>query len=381
MLKIFAAKAISLRGRGARCFVLLAVALAICSAGSPQSGEQSSVQRTFNESLQRGVSAAQNGNLRAAEEAFHYAVSLRPRDPFALTALGQVEEQLGKYAESVHTFREVIAIDPASPEAHVNLAITFGDQGNLAAALQEAAAAIKLNPNSSSAHFLRGRLMSDLEKRDEARSEFRKALQIEPSHAEALRHWAALEGDAGNFAAQADLLRRYLLLKPDDANACFQYGELLDDEHREPEAIAQWRRAVSLNPNYREAIYRLARAIRKSDPREAQKLIERASALERDQQTDDRIRSLGNQANAEMAESNYTGAIDDLRQAIMLCGSCSHLGALEKNLGLAYCHKGELDSCEHELKNAQALIPKDSDVAAALQVATQQRQQALRESR
>ena len=59
---------------------------------------------------------------------------------------------------------------------------------------------------------------------------------------------------------------------------------------------------------------------------------------------------LGNQANAKMFEANYKGAIDDLKNAIVLCGRCKLLGALEKNLGLAYCHAGQLDAGERELK-------------------------------
>ena len=118
----------------------------------------------------------------------------------------------------------------------------------------------------------------------------------------------------------------------------------------------------------------LARAVRKSDPQEAKKLLDRVSAMEHDQQTDDRVRMLGNSANEKMAESQFAGAIEDLQQAIMLCGKCGHLGALKKNLGLAYCHKGELDFCQRELKIAQSLIPDDPAVSLALRVAKRQQQ-------
>jgi hypothetical protein len=47
---------------------------------------------------------------------------------------------------------------------------------------------------------------------------------------------------------------------------------------------------------------------------------------------------------------------------------------LEKNLGLAYCHKGELDFCQRELRIAQSLIPDDPAVGLALRVAKEQQQ-------
>ena len=353
--------------------VLVAVVLLSASSFS-HSGERGASDRAFDDWIQTGVAAARNGDLKAAKQAFQQAVSLRPRDPGALTALGQVQEQLGEYSASIQTFREVLEIDVASPETHVNLAIALADQDNPIDGLEHTEQAIKLNPNSSGAHSLRGRLLNDLGRRADARQEFRKALQIAPRNAEALRYWAALEEDEGNVGVRTDLLRRYILVRPKDAYAQFQYGQLMEDAHREPEAIAAWKRAITLNPDYREAIYSLARAIRKSDPQEAKKLLERVSALENNQQTDDRVRMLGNSGNEKMAESQFAGAIEDIQQAIMLCGKCGHLGALEKNLGLAYCHKGELDFCQRELRIARSLIPDDPDIALALRVANEQQQ-------
>ena len=78
-----------------------------------------------------------------------------------------------------------------------------------------------------------------------------------------------------------------------------------------------------------------------------------------------------------MYDANYKGAIDDLANAIVRCGRCRLLGALKKNLGLAYCHAGQLDAGERELKISETLIPDDPDVKAALQTVEQQRRQAL----
>jgi tetratricopeptide (TPR) repeat protein len=327
--------------------------------------------------LQRGIVLAQERDFKKAEEVFEQAVTLHPRDARALTALGQVQEQLGQLPESIETFNKVIELDPLSAEAHENLGIALGDRADLAAALKESSIATRLAPGSASAHFLRGRLLTDLGRHEEARGEFRKALDIAPENAEALYYWAALEGEEGNAVKQESLLRRYLKLRPDQATAFDQLGNVLEDEHREPEAIRAWRRAIALNPRYSGAIYSLARALRRTDPVESKQLIDRVHELEHDQQTIDQINQLGNQANAKMYEANYKGAIDDLKDAIVLCGGCKLLGALKKNLGLAYCHAGQLDAGERELKISETLIPDDPDVRAALQTVEQQRRQAL----
>jgi tetratricopeptide (TPR) repeat protein len=330
--------------------------------------------------LQRGITLAQKGDFKKAEEAFVQAVTLHPHDARALTALGQVQEQLGKLPASIATFRKVIELDPRSADAHENLGIALGDRSDLAAALRESSVAIRLAPGSASAHFLRGRLLGDLGKHEEARAEFRKALDIAPEYAQALYYWAALEGDEGNIVKQGNLLKRYLKLRPDQATAFDQLGHVLEEQHRESEAVVAWKRAIALNPQYSEATYSIARALRRTDPVESKQLMLRVQELERDQRTIDQVSQLGNQANAKMYETNYKGAIDDLKNAIVLCGRCRLRGALEKNLGLAYCHGGQLDAAERELKISETLIPEDLGVKAALQIVEQQRRQALSNS-
>ena len=363
-----------------RSYCFLANLILALSVGSLSRSQQTHPQKAVQSSspqLQQGIDLAQSGDFKKAEAAFEREVALHPQDPRALTALGQVQEQLGELPESVETFHKVIGLDPRSAEAHENLGIALGDQSNLAEALNESSIATQLAPRSASAHFLRGRLLSDLGKHEEAREEFRKALDIAPEYAEALYYWAELEGDKGNTKIQEDLLKRYLKLRPEQATAFNQLGHVLEEEHRESEAAEAWRRAIALNPQYSDAIYSLARALRQSDPIESKQLMERVQALGSDQRTIDRVIMLGNQANTKMFGANYKRAIDDLKNAIVLCGSCKLLGALEKNLGLAYCHGGQLDAGERELKISESFIPDDLEVKAALQIVEQQRRQAL----
>lgn len=349
------------------------IATAYFPVQSQQASHSPSMDQPSGQTLKRAIALAQAGRLAEAEEKFKQLASFHPEDPYILTGLGQVEVQQGKLTEGLETFRKVVALDPKSADAHVNLAITLGEQSALAAALQESLIAVKLAPNSASAHFVRARLLSTLGRRTEAREEFRKVLSIQPRSAEALRYWAALEGDDGNIAEQEKLLLQYLKLRPDEATSLFQLGKILQQEHRDPEAIAAWRSALTLNPRYSEALYNLGRALRQTDPEESKRLFGRLSELEHDRLTLDRIKILGNQANTGMAEEHYKEAIDQLNQAIVLCGMCDLRGPLERNLGLAYCRSGALDDCERELKVAEKLQPDDPSIEAALQLVKQER--------
>src|SRR6202007_3311328 len=136
------------------CWIWLGiiVALCFCSLSHAQERQSSRTDRSSNRELETGIALAQKGDFKKAEEAIERAVTLHPRDARALTALGQVQEQLGELSESIETFRKVIAIDPLSPEAHENLGIALGDRADLAAALKESSIATRLAPSSANAH-------------------------------------------------------------------------------------------------------------------------------------------------------------------------------------------------------------------------------------
>jgi Tfp pilus assembly protein PilF len=110
------------------CCLLARLILALCGTPTSLSQEKRAQNADLSSGaeLERGIALAQKGDFKKAEEAFEQAVTLHPHDPRALTALGRVQEQLGKLPESIETFHKVIKLDPRSPEAHENLGIALG---------------------------------------------------------------------------------------------------------------------------------------------------------------------------------------------------------------------------------------------------------------
>lgn len=109
------------------CCPLLGLILVLFSGplSRPQEMRHQKADLSSDPELQKGIALARKGDFESAEEAFKQAVTLHPRDALVLTAFGQVQEQLGRLAESVETFRKVIEIDPLSSEAHENLGIAL----------------------------------------------------------------------------------------------------------------------------------------------------------------------------------------------------------------------------------------------------------------
>jgi Flp pilus assembly protein TadD len=82
----------------------------------------------------------------------------------------------------------------------------------------------------------------------------------------------------------------------------------------------------------------------------------------------DHAQTLGNFALSSAAAHDWPQAISQLQEGLKICGDCSALALLHKNLGLIYCRSGDLKNGRVELIEAQKLTPKDPDVTAALQL-------------
>ena len=136
----------SISAYAGHCCLFASLILALFSGSLSRSQERRPQEDDLSsgQELQRGIALAQKGDFKKAEEAFEQAVALHPGDARSLTALGQVQEQLGKLPESIETFRKVIELDPRSADAHENLGIALGDRSDLADALKESSTAIRL---------------------------------------------------------------------------------------------------------------------------------------------------------------------------------------------------------------------------------------------
>src|ERR1043166_7727142 len=69
-----------------------------------------------------------------------------------------------------------------------------------------------------------------------------------------------------------------------------------------------------------------------------------------------------------LAARDWPQAIAQLKEALQVCGNCSALPLLHKDLGLIYCRSGDWKNGKSELLEARKLTPNDPDVAQALRV-------------
>jgi Flp pilus assembly protein TadD len=326
------------------------------------------------ELLQRGQALAEANRLAEAETTLEMAAGQRGVDPRLVTLLAEVKSRLGERVEAVALFRRVAIAQPKSSVAHLYFAIALADDGQTQEALKELNDAMRLDPRSSQIHLNRARVLADLQRPVEARTEFSRAKLLAPANPAVDYFWGAFEKDNRRPAVAVSLLTRVTVLQPDNVRAFVLLGQAEQLVGHKQQAIVAWRKAIKLDPSIQETVYALSQAVRESNPDEAAELMLQFESLHAASQKLERVRELGNQAYSAMQQEKWDSAVSILNGAIDLCGVCSLQADLHQRLGLAECHRGDLEAGERELRLAQSLNPNDRETLNALQwVALQKR--------
>ncbi|MBI5478562.1 MAG: tetratricopeptide repeat protein [Deltaproteobacteria bacterium] len=199
----------------------------------------------------------ESGDLSAAEESLHKAVSLNPAAPEPRAMLGLVAVRRGDRATAQRQFEATLERDPTHYQAANNLAILYAEQGDYARAepLVRRVLARKLSyPDTHAAAY---RNLAKLAERRgataEAERHYRAAVAAGgPGAAEASAELAALLGGEAP-AAGASPPGGPAGTGGAGARAEFERGNRLLAEGRLPEAAAAWERALALEPALSEA--------------------------------------------------------------------------------------------------------------------------------
>src|SRR6185369_10057308 len=151
-----------------------------------------------------------------------------------------------------------VALDPGQADAHLNLGIALGDSNDLEGALAEFSEAARLAPNSAAAHFNRGRVLYALHRPEDAKQSLEEAAKLSPNYIDALMLLGVLEHSSPRAT---QLFQHVVDLEPGNSQARFYLGRNLLQEGKKDEGIAQWKKAVELDPDNISALSSLARTL------------------------------------------------------------------------------------------------------------------------
>jgi protein O-mannosyl-transferase len=157
-------------------------------------------------------------------------------------------------------WENVLEHNPNSARGHNNLAAVLIDDGRLDESIMHSRRALELTPGYADAENNLGHALSVQGKTDEAISHFRQALQDSTDHPRALQNLAKALYDRKQMAEASRLYRRLVLKEPENAEAHFLLANCIRDDDPTA-AIAHYRIAIELFPNYVEAHNNLAGAL------------------------------------------------------------------------------------------------------------------------
>src|SRR5580704_2892603 len=313
-----------------------------------------------------GLLMAQQGAFSDAEQQFRAAIGVDPNYAEASSALGMLQAKTGRGTDAVKSFQKAVTLEPASAQAHLNLGIAVVDQFDRPGGFKEFSEAARLDPKLAAAHYNLGRFFFETGAYEDADRELQTAIGLQPDNAGALYFLALTAKQENQVERSTALLHRVVTLQPGNADAQYLLGQNMEHSGDGLGAIQHWKAAVQADPNHSQALYNLAKFLNKIHDPEAQQFQDRFDALQKSQQIADRVSELGNFALEAANAQNWPQAVEQMNEAIQLCGNCPQSAHLHRNLGLFYGRTGNIGEAKKELRTALQLAPDDADAQNAL---------------
>ncbi len=178
-----------------------------------------------------------------------------------------------------------------------------------------------------------------------------------------------VEKNLGHSKEAVALLRTVIKLDPRNADAFYLLGRTLQDTGNSKEAVEAWKKSLAIDPDQTQALFNLIRALHQTDLAQAKQYEARFVAVKQKQQLTSEVETLNNFALASAKRLDWPQALEQMQEAIRLCGECAFKPDLHKNFGLLSCQSGDVETGEKELRLALALKPGDQDVQKAIAIA------------
>lgn len=180
------------------------------------------------------------------------------------THLGQERMRQGQWATAADHFSKALAIHPNYADLHFQLAQAFRAMGNKQEALEALQKALTINPRYARAHLLMGLIRYEQGCHQEGLKAICQATLLEPAfHSEAYRNGIACH-ERGDTLAALQWFEQVHHTQIDDILFHFQLGDDLYRKALYQEAIAEYQKALTLNPDYADIRHHLGMAYKAS---------------------------------------------------------------------------------------------------------------------
>ena len=191
-------------GRRLALAALAAAGLAACQSNpAPTTATASRRSQAASVNLQLGVGYLQQGNLQIAKQKLERALSEDPHNPQVHSALGLLDERLGKDKDADREYRTSLELAPHDPSLLNNYAVFLCSHGRAVEGVRnfEEAATNPLYRSPWAAYTNAGVCSREAHHESDAAGLFTRALQSNPSYAEAVYQASDLDFSQQKYGA------------------------------------------------------------------------------------------------------------------------------------------------------------------------------------
>ena len=175
------------------------------------------------------------------------ALTLNPNLDVVHTAMGDLNFEIGEYAEAEASYLKAMEIAPNNVTALIGLGNTYMRQNDPVAAEERFRQALGLHPGDWFAYNMLGRFLYRSGRYTEAAAEYQRVVELDSSNSTGYSNLGAAQMLAGNFSAAATAMQRSVDLDP-LPNTYSNLGMINYYLGRLDDAIVNHQEAIKLTP-------------------------------------------------------------------------------------------------------------------------------------
>ena len=193
-----------------------------------------------------GLALCQAQQAKDAVPVLQKAIVLAPKNLSARQNLAAAYVSLGQHDDAIATLRTALKLAPNDPRLHYNLGVAFKMQDNAAEAIPELQAAEKLDPSQPEAPYALGMLYSQTGHMEEAAQELSASLKLRPQNGEGWSTLGTVYNTLGKYPEAASALREAIRQLPEQADPHLTLATVLSSQDNQTEAASERKIAASL---------------------------------------------------------------------------------------------------------------------------------------
>ncbi len=299
----------------------------------------------------QAIGAKRRGDLDGAIEKYKAILKLDPRLAAAHNNLGLLYFQKGDYPAAVKAFEEGLRIDSKMSTAMVPLGTAYFQMGQLTQSRAVLEKAVRLNPGDEQAQLYLARSMFSLGQQEAGAAVLQKLLQKSPANVEALYTL----GQMYMKLAQRTL-KRLEEQAPESYLTNLISGQLLESMENYDEALAQYKKALAKQPDFKGAHYNLGN-IYWLEGKWADAMAEMKQELSIDRHNCLVYWKIGNSLLNTKEEPG--AALENVQQAL---GICPDLAQAHLDRGRLLAEKGDFPKAAASYRRVIELSPEEPSV-------------------